>query len=485
MAIKSYFINSTQADYEDEEFAWFQSLLLTSGILGEPDTGNLEGYLVHENTTANMGVLIDTGKALLEVQIDDRTFKVVFENLEQTTLTLDNNNGAAENRVDSIIININPTVDPDVTKTNVAQLEIVKGTSATALTDSEITTEVGDEFWYRLADITVQPDTTQILNDDITDQREKIKFTEAWEREYDPISTEGDLVRGSSSGGSERLPIGDEGKALVSSGGLPSWQVQSATNIEEFSSSGTWTKPEGLKMVVVEIWGAGGSGGAANGWDDTYGHEFTGNGGGGGEYLSVPILASNLNSTETVTIGSGGSPVSADAQTNGNNVNGNDGGNSSFAGFTAHGGGGGTSTQHSGTADGGEAGSPIGFSGHPLYGETFHIKDLYGSSSRHNGMFSGMGAGYLTYTSDENNFGEGIKSGGDSIYGGAGGGCENGSGSTGGRGTSQLGGDGGAGGGGNGSPKGGGGGGAAGESQSTTFTSGAGGDGFVRIKELF
>jgi hypothetical protein len=86
-------------------------------------------------------------------------------------------------------------------------------------------------------------------------------------------------------------------------------------------STYTWTKPSG-DYVLVEIWGAGGSGGK-----DTYA-----GGGGGGGYTSFIVPASILPSTVSVTVGAGGASVSSSGP-------GNAGGSSSFGSFaTATGG---------------------------------------------------------------------------------------------------------------------------------------------------
>lgn len=66
--------------------------------------------------------------------------------------------------------------------------------------------------------------------------------------------------------------------------------------IRKYVSSGsphTWSKPAGLKYVIVEVQGAGGSGGSAN----------NGGGGGAGAYSKKTIAAASLGATETVTVG--------------------------------------------------------------------------------------------------------------------------------------------------------------------------------------
>ncbi|WVR18346.1 hypothetical protein y223_00066 [Bordetella phage PY223] len=78
-------------------------------------------------------------------------------------------------------------------------------------------------------------------------------------------------------------------------------------NMRVFPASGTWTKPAGLKSVVVEVQGAGGSGGGA--MSATSGNASIGGGGLGGGYARKRILAADLGATEAVTVGAGGARV--------------------------------------------------------------------------------------------------------------------------------------------------------------------------------
>jgi hypothetical protein len=90
-------------------------------------------------------------------------------------------------------------------------------------------------------------------------------------------------------------------------------------DIQIITTTGTWTKPTAptTSLAVIEIWGGGGGG--SNAGDG---------GGGGGSYKRKEMILSSLGSTESVTIGNGGTV----------NV---DGENTSFGSWiTAYGGGG-------------------------------------------------------------------------------------------------------------------------------------------------
>jgi hypothetical protein len=90
-----------------------------------------------------------------------------------------------------------------------------------------------------------------------------------------------------------------------------------SADFQEFTSSGTYTKPSGVNYIFVEAIGGGGSGGKGS---------FDGDGaqgGGGGAYVSQLFRASDVGSTETVTIGAGGASLTSSGT-------GNDGGTTTF-----------------------------------------------------------------------------------------------------------------------------------------------------------
>jgi hypothetical protein len=177
--------------------------------------------------------------------------------------------------------------------------------------------------------------------------------------------------------------------------------------VTEYTTSGsphTWTKLGGLLFIDVELWAGGGSGG----WRNDAGGRV--GAGGGGAYIKKRFYASELGSTETVTIGAGGV-----ARTSFNNGAG--GGNTTFGSLLfAEGGKGGftTSSVSGDPASGGDGGrGGISSALNVLLGILY---GLGGSTltAQKSGIDSGAG-GSVT--------GAGASvDGGDSKYGGAGGG---------------------------------------------------------------
>lgn len=186
-----------------------------------------------------------------------------------------------------------------------------------------------------------------------------------------------------------------------------------------FDASGTWTKPGTGTVVLVEAWGGGGSGGKGASNSPC-------GGGGGGSYSALWIPFSSAGTTETVTIGAGGTGQTVASTA------GNVGGSTTFGSWvtTFGGGGGGTNAlgggggggggvwaagatavgQASGTPGTGPAGGSGGYGGES-------VGPTVANGAGNPGLYGGGGGGYGVDTAGTTN-----ADGGRAYYGGGGGG---------------------------------------------------------------
>ena len=149
-------------------------------------------------------------------------------------------------------------------------------------------------------------------------------------------ATSTEITNGTATGGTGAV-------LAVTPDALKSSQVPIIRTYVNSGSPHTWTKPTGLKYVVVELVGSGGAGGGTNN------NNVGAAGGGGGGYSRKVIPVASLGATETVTVPAGGTGVSDAA--------GNAGGTTSFGTHCTATGGGGGGAEAGGQGGSGGAGS--------------------------------------------------------------------------------------------------------------------------------
>ena len=220
---------------------------------------------------------------------------------------------------------------------------------------------------------------------------------------YNDGNTSQWVTTGSSGQKGDTGAPGADGTDGVSVKGQKGEPTVGVSNYQEFTTSGTWTKPSTGNIANVYMWGGGGGGGCNS--------NFNGGGGGGG-YAEYQIPLSELGSTVTVTIGTGGG------------VNQN-GGTTTFGSSAYQAGGG--NAGHNGTnyhqsGYGGNGGHPLGTgqgASRGFYGSTstddgtqdYYVTSPGSGKDGHSGAGGGSGAG------------TGVSNGGTAYMAGGGGGA--------------------------------------------------------------
>ena len=176
-------------------------------------------------------------------------------------------------------------------------------------------------------------------------------------------------------------PIGNAGLFIVSNGSAwvsGSGNSSGFSNIQVFTSSGTFTVPAGITKVKVTVIGGGGGGGGSQG------------SGGGAGGASIEIISGlTPGNTVTVTVGTGGAGGPSSGATDGVA-----GGTSSFGAFCSATGGSGGSVS-SGSQGGIGSGGNLNIRGGPSTG--FISVPCYSSTgSGGNSILGGGGAGTVT-----------------------------------------------------------------------------------------
>lgn len=123
--------------------------------------------------------------------------------------------------------------------------------------------------------------------------------------------------------------------------------VITRVNVQQFTSSGTYTPTSGMAYAIIECVGGGGGGGGATG---AVGSDVGGGGGGAGSYSRSIVTAAQIGASKSVTVGAGGTASGFG--------NGNPGGSSSITTLcVANGGSGGTAATSAAVGFGGPGGA--------------------------------------------------------------------------------------------------------------------------------
>ena len=324
--------------------------IATDTLLGRDtaSTGNVEQIGVSGGIEFN-----GTGN----LQIGAFTAGDVIKTAGSTTLTIDANKVLNTMLRDSAGLSVigrsaNTTGDPaDITAAS--DSTVLRRTSNT-LNFGTVTTAMVDNDAITYAKMQNVSATSRVLGRKTASAGDTEELTYSEVLDFVGSATRGDILyRGATTW--QRLPKGTSGYVLSMGADDPQWILPSSgggANVQVFDSSSTWNKPASIdpnSMVIVQLWGGGGSGGKRAGAGSG------GAGGGGGAYRELRFRAGDLSNTVSVTIGAGGTAVSA------NNSDGNAGGTTSFGTFgSAYGGGGGGKGATNITTIGGSGGHWVG-----------------------------------------------------------------------------------------------------------------------------
>lgn len=179
--LKTFFLNSTLANYGEEEFNYIQKFLLQQGILNTngADYNDFIDLKVTQHGAGDMSVDVATGVAVINTIRNSVSFKVFVANQASANLVV-TANALGTNRVDAVILKLSRVIEPDALMSNVSSLEVVLGTGVSALSDGAIQTAIGANFdFIRLANLTVSNGDTSILTVDIADTRIRCYSTDA------------------------------------------------------------------------------------------------------------------------------------------------------------------------------------------------------------------------------------------------------------------------------------------------------------------
>lgn len=129
------------------------------------------------------------------------------------------------------------------------------------------------------------------------------------------IDAKGDLIAGTAADTPARVAVGTnrtilEADSAATPGVVWAARALGLKSMQVFTISGTWTRPTGIRRVLVEVVGGGGGGG---GCPSAAAGTSSGSAGGGGSGAAVALLDVSAIASSTITVGGGGAGGAAGA----------------------------------------------------------------------------------------------------------------------------------------------------------------------------
>jgi hypothetical protein len=188
------FARSTNRVYTDEELNQVAGILFSDGVFNTKSATREDwktggDFLIEP--AGGMSISAKAGVASVIATLGSISQRIVIN--EETPLAANvSSNVTIAVRADAVVLKIDQSVltndELNPEGDNAVSLIVVSGSSATPLTDGEITTALGEDPFVRLADIYVPIGTSEILPSYITDRRELPEMTRAVKIKSDTIS---------------------------------------------------------------------------------------------------------------------------------------------------------------------------------------------------------------------------------------------------------------------------------------------------------
>ncbi len=168
--ITTSYRNSTQRLWNASDVSLLEGDIIPSAVANE--SGDQTDCKVMATSPTSANVKVKVGKVYIrniDTGLEDVHTERLWVRVERTLTVPANSTG--DIRVDAVIARIDVDGEPDAEADNNGTIEILTGTGNVALTDNAIQTIVGDDGWYRLADINTPNSFTVITQGNITDTR--------------------------------------------------------------------------------------------------------------------------------------------------------------------------------------------------------------------------------------------------------------------------------------------------------------------------